>query len=303
MKYILRQDARARAGWRVVVAVAAVVFTGLGGLSGTAWAGDSGVQMVTVIDETPALLMHASQGYLGVTINDIDAGRANDLHLKDVRGAEIVNIDHDAPACKAGLKVHDVILQMNGQPIEGVEQLRRMLRETPVGRTASFVIWRDGQSMNTSVQLGDRAKLEQMPFISPYSVPDPDQATSTEVYIPLRGQAGGQYGNGFFGDISPNPLYVGAMVDPVGAQLADYFGVKNGTGLLVKSVDENSPAGSAGMKAGDVVLKVNGKTMVSQNDWLRAIHANRGKQVQVTVVRNRKEQTVTMWAGTPKHKG
>ncbi len=264
------------------------------------------MQLVSILDDTPALLMHSSQGYLGVTIHDIDAGRAGELHLKDAHGAEIVMLDHDAPACKAGLKLHDVILQMNGQAIESVEQLRHMLRDTPVGKTASFAISRDGQPLNINVQLGDRAKLEQQPFLNPYSVPEPDQVEPSEAgFVPLVGQEDNRYGpsSGFFGSLTPNPLYVGMIVDPVGAQLADYFGVKNGSGLLVKSVDENSPAASAGMKAGDVVLKVNGRTMVSQREWLRAIHANRGKQIQITVLRNRKEQIVIMWAGAAKNKG
>jgi membrane-associated protease RseP (regulator of RpoE activity) len=72
--------------------------------------------------------------------------------------------------------------------------------------------------------------------------------------------------------------------------------------LLVKSVDENSPAATAGLKAGDVITKVNNGVMASRSDWLKTLHNNRGKQVQVTVMRNKKEQTLSMQAGEPKKK-
>ena len=75
----------------------------------------------------------AAQGYLGIEMRDVSEEQIGELKLKEARGAEIINLDHDGPACKAGMRMHDVILQMNGQSVEGEEQLRRMLRETPAG--------------------------------------------------------------------------------------------------------------------------------------------------------------------------
>ena len=96
---------------------------------------------------------------------------------------------------------------------------------------------------------------------------------------------------------------MGVQLDTLGSQLADYFGVKDGQGLLVKHVAANSPAAAAGLKAGDVVTKVDGQTMATLSDWSKKIHSNRGKQVQVTIFRNRKEQTLSMQDGEAKHKG
>src|ERR1700709_1797121 len=67
-----------------------------------------------------------SNGYLGVETRDVSDDEAATLKLKEARGAEIINVDHDGPASKAGMQVHDVILQMNGQVIEDEDQLRRM---------------------------------------------------------------------------------------------------------------------------------------------------------------------------------
>ena len=95
---------------------------------------------------------------------------------------------------------------------------------------------------------------------------------------------------------------MGADVNPVRTQLADYFGVRSGTGLLVESVDYQSPAARAGLKAGDVIVKVEAEQMTSRNDWLKAIHNHRGQPVQVTIMRNKQEQVLTMSAGKPKKK-
>src|SRR5215469_1333438 len=101
----------------------------------------------------------AGRSYLGVDINDVTSDRVGPLKLKEERGAEIVSVDQDAPAGKAGLKEHDVILEFDGTKVESEEQLRRMLRETPPGRTVTLGISRDGQPMNIKVQLADRKKM------------------------------------------------------------------------------------------------------------------------------------------------
>src|SRR5690242_16152315 len=75
--------------------------------------------------------------YLGVDLRDVTTDRLSALKLKEERGVEVTMVDQDAPAGKAGLKEHDVILTMNGTNVDSVEQLRRMIHETPAGRTVS----------------------------------------------------------------------------------------------------------------------------------------------------------------------
>lgn len=292
---------------RLVVTTSSIaLFAGFTSGATCSWAAGperDGGQLVSIAQDSPALLLHGSQGYLGVGLRDVDSDRATALKLKDATGAEIIYVDHDAPAGKAGLRVHDVILQMNGQAVQGVEQLRRMLHETPAGRAVTFVLSRDGQQQSLTVQLADRSTIEQNAWSQHLTAPDPDD-DDTPV-IALSGPSGHGFsgGNGFFGSFTISPSYVGLELDTLGSQLADYFGVKDGQGLLVKRVEENSPASAAGLKAGDVITKVNGQTMATMNEWGKTIRANRGKQVQVTFVRNRKEQTVSMQAGDAKRKG
>lgn len=254
-------------------------------------------QHLNIFTDDPALLAHSVAGYLGVGTRDIDTDRAAQLKLKDSRGAEIVTVDHDAPAAKAGLRMHDVILQMNNQPIEGQAQLGRMLRDTPPGRTVTFLISRDGQPQSVSVTLCDRSTLEADAWSQHIPV-EPDQ--DDPISLP---NAQPSFGNGLLSALGMNPAYTGLELDMLGPQLADFFGIHDGQGLLVKRVDDNSPGAAAGLRAGDVITKVNGRIMATTSQWMRTMHANRGKPVQLTVIRDRKENVVTMTAGHGKTKG
>ena len=86
--------------------------------------------------------------YLGIGVKDIDSESAKKLNLKEVRGVEITQVEENSPAAKAGIKEGDVVLEYNGQPVEGGEQLSRLVRETPIGRQVKVGVWRNG-SMQT----------------------------------------------------------------------------------------------------------------------------------------------------------
>jgi serine protease Do len=229
-------------------------------------------------------LLHNSQGYLGVYL-----GTAKLPHA-----AEIIMLDHDAPASKAGLKVHDVILQLDGKPFDNLEQLRRRLHEMPAGRTINLLVSHDDGSRQTvTVQLCNRKILEQQAWSNHHSVQMPTNGSFGFIDSRFHGPA-------FLDNMIPKGLDMGADVKPVRTQLADYFGVTRGTGLLVENVDSPSAAEEAGLKAGDVVTRVESQPMATRNDWIKAMHNHRGQQVQITVMRNRQELALTMSEGKPK---
>jgi len=151
MKYFLRPYRR--------VGIVAMVGIGVAMVAGPGRAAAQSTQIVELMQGTSPLLLHgSSQGYLGVWVDDVDNDKAQTLKLKEVRGAVITLIDHDAPAGQIGLRVNDVVLQLNGQNVEGAEQLRRMLREIPPGRKVSLEFSRDGNLQTTSVELVDGAR-------------------------------------------------------------------------------------------------------------------------------------------------
>lgn len=238
----------------------------------------------------------ATQGYLGVVCSDVTNDQAAALKLKQATGAEVLNVDRDAPAGKAGIRPHDVILQLNGQNVAGEEMLRRMLRETPAGHTITLLISRDGQQQSMKVTLANRAVLEQEAWSQPMIIPAPED---DDTYI-LEGPSGHSFGSGFFGMLALGSPSVGLELDALGPQLADYFGVKDGQGLLVKRVAENSPASRAGLKAGDVITRANGQKMATLGEWMKMLHANRGKDIPLELMRDRKPQTLTLQTGVHK---
>ena len=267
------------------------------GLTAAPFCGASGTGLHLPGEHDPEFLLLGEQGYLGVDLGEVESDRVTTLHLKDTHGAEVTMIDHDAPAGKSGLRVHDVILQLDAQPFDTADQLRRRLHEMPPGRTVTFLVSRDGNLRTLSVQLCDRSKLQQQAWLQHISLPAPAVPKAHgESFLGKAPSAG----PAFLASVLPKTLYVGADVNPVRTQLADYFGVKSGTGLLVENVDDQSPAAHAGMKAGDVIVRVDAQPMKSRGDWLKAMRKHRGRPVQVTVMRNKQEQTLTMSAGKPK---
>jgi S1-C subfamily serine protease len=243
-----------------------------------------------LVESSGSPLLASSQGYLGVEIVDVDNDKAQALKLKEVRGAVITLIDHDAPAGQIGLKVNDVVLQLNGQNVEGAEQLRRMLKEIPAGRKVSIEISRDGNIQTIAVQLAERKTLEHDVW---------DKIGSADVSAPVPGMgilAGGvgdaPLSGGFHLPFFGSTLKVGALVEPLTSQMAEYLGVSGG--LMVKQVTRKSEAASAGFRAFDVILKVGPESITTSADWERALHTNEGKTVAVTILRDKKQQTLTL---------
>jgi len=290
--------------FRVAVVPAALVAV----LGAAAWLGTAppmasaqAVKISQFLEEpVPLLMVTGSQGYLGVDIADVDNEKAQALKLKEVRGAVITLVDHDAPAGKIGLRINDVILQLNGQNVESVEQLRRMLREIPAGRKVSLVISRDGNLETMAVELVDRRVMEHEVW-NRLGSNGYDQPTQHQGMGILSGGGDTSMGGGFHMPIFGSSLNVGALVEPLTSQMAEYLSVSNG--LMVKQVARKSAAAAAGLKSFDVILKVGSESIATTADWERALHANQGKTVQLTILRDKKQQTITMQVDSKHHQG
>lgn len=268
---------------------------GLGLAAGTAHAGVIG--WGSGYEASAGTVGHGTQGYLGVDIRDVSDDQMGVLKLKESRGAEVIHVDHDGPAGKAGLQAHDVILQMNGQVIEDEDQLRRMLRETPAGRAVTLVISRDGQQQTLTTQLENRLEVERKAGENRWRVPEPENeggggksGASGSSFFSAAARA---KSSNFIGSLILGSSYTGATVETLGPQLAEFFG-SPGAGVLVHSVDANSPAAVAGLRAGDVVVRANAVKMTNSGDWMKLVRENKGKSLAVVVLRDKKEQTLTL---------
>jgi serine protease Do len=237
-------------------------------------------------DENWGYAMEDSGGgssYLGVDIADVTSERLGALKLKEEHGAEVTMVDQDAPAGKAGLKEHDVILSLNGAAVESAAQLRRMIRETPSGRIVNLGVSRDGQPLTLKVQLADRGTWTSMrvdPQTFKFQMPAMPAMTDFEAPISIV--------------VAHSSARSGLMVENLTPQLGEFFGVKNGNGVLIRSVEKGSHAEKSGFRAGDVIVKVNDQSVHDATDFTHALRVASKGSASVTVVRDKKEQTLTL---------
>jgi serine protease Do len=221
--------------------------------------------------------------YLGVNIADVTPERLAALKLKEEKGVEVTTVDQDAPAGKAGIKEHDVILTMNGAVIESGAQLRRMIRETPAGRTVTLGLSRDGQPVTVKLQLGRRQNDYSMVMHGPdVHVEMPDINVMPDIDVP---------GILVMTTVSARS---GLTVENITTQLGEFFGVKGGNGVLVRSVEKGSRAEKAGFHAGDVIVKINDQPVHDTSDFTHGVKSRNGNSISVGVVREKKEQNLNL---------
>jgi serine protease Do len=252
-------------------------------------------------------------GWLGVTPEDVSADRAKELKLASARGVYLSEVEKDSPAEKAGLKSGDVITEFNGEHVESVLQFRRLVRETLSGRTVSITVWRDGRSQNLSATMGSAAGQLNLQIDGDgrnlirnfvYNAPDRELLAPTAprafTFTPPAmegwefGQGEGTGNNSFVFRTSPTPT-IGINAESVNGQLGSYFGAPEGEGVLVREVNSGSPAEKAGLKAGDVIVKIDGDRVKTVNEMQSRLREKRdAKTVQVTVMRRGSETTVTV---------
>lgn len=219
--------------------------------------------------------------YVGVYLAEIDSERAKALKLREERGVEVTKVEEESPAAKAGLKVGDVILDYNGQRVEGIEQFRRFVRETPAGREVKVGLIREGKAQNVMVRVGSRKMGPMEPMVG---------MVAPRVEIPeIRMPRGGM--------VFWSSAALGVEAEGLEGQLAEFFGVKEG--VLVRRVMKSSAAEKAGLRAGDVITKVDDTRVSTPSELTRAVRSmrtgvNARKSFPLLVVREKKEVTINV---------
>jgi len=232
----------------------------------------------------PKAKMIAAMGgsYLGVNVQEIDSDRAKVLRLREEAGVEITRVEPDSPAEKAGLKSGDTILQYNGQHVEGMEQFSRLVRETPAGREVKLDISRNGAAQSISVKLTARHNTSFNVWTS--AVTPPPSARTFAFAAPMP-----DLPRSF---MSWQSSMLGVEAESLDGQLAQYFGVKEG--VLVRSVTTGSAAEKGGLKAGDVIIRVDDSKVSTPADVSNRVRSMQGKQVPIVVMRDRKEVNLSV---------
>lgn len=245
-------------------------------------------------DQQVSVIRVANGGsYLGVYISEVDAEDRTRLNLREERGVLITEVSEDGPARSAGLMADDVVVSWNGEPVEGTAQLRRLLRETPPGRSVELGVVRGSSERTFDVTLGEGRAVARS------GVWNEDAARRLrekmrkhredlgETRVMLRSLPHARY-MAFGGG------RLGVSIQSLGEQLADYFGLDDRKGVLITSVREESAAADAGLRAGDVILAVGGTATEDPSDVARLVHEADPGPVAVRILRDRREQTINV---------
>jgi serine protease Do len=189
-----------------------------------------------------------TRGWLGVIIQKVTSQLAESFGLKGEKGALVSQVIKDGPAEKAGIRQGDIILEFDGKEIKDFGDLSRIVASTPVGKTVSIKIFRNGKIISVKATM---AEMEE----------------PTEVAK------------------APSRKPLGITVQDITPEIARSLGLEGTTGVVVTVVESGSPAAKAGIRRGDVIHRVNRKPIEDAEDFKRAIEAAKDKENILLLIR------------------
>lgn len=222
----------------------------------------------------------APTSYLGVGVMDLGEEAGREIGLVDPHGIEITSVRSGSPAEKAGLRRGDYVLTYRNERVEGQEQFARLVRETPVGRVVELGTVRDGRRSALSVEIGQRETRIETRRVMEAAEEGMDRIGRELSGLTFR-----------LGDSMPRVRIassnrrLGVELEDIEGQLAEYFGVERG--VLVTQVREGSPADEAGLRAGDVIVGVDGRESRRSRDIDRLLEDGSREPVSIEIVRDR----------------
>ena len=249
------------------------------------------------------------QGYLGVMLQDITPSMAKALQLEGQSGVMINQVVDDSPAAQAGLEDGDIILEFQGQPIHDYNDLTRAVRRSPPGEKVELLILHGGKKQTLWVELGEKKKSSGGHV---FTNDDEDFWVNGDGKVLLfRGEDDDLDVDGWdfedlknlkelegYTQLTTEHGYLGVQLDDLGEQLAEYFQVKDGKGALVTEVTEDSPAAAAGLKAGDVIIELDGKKIDSTASLhLAMADTEPDQEVEIRVIRKGKNKSLKATLG------
>lgn len=230
-------------------------------------------------------------GYLGVQTEEVTRENISKYGLRAVRGVGVAEVLEGSPARSAGLEKGDVIVRVDGEEITSSRKLTRLIGEISPDHVARITVLRGGSEREINVTLGKRPepKFGAGAFRFPEGVEMPRMPEMPDLEKLPRME--GKPGEPLVWSFS-NRRQIGVGLTPLTKQLSDHFGVENGA--LVNTVREDSPAARAGLKAGDIVVEVDGKAVKGEMDVIRALGEKKEGDITLTYVRDRNRKTVTL---------
>lgn len=262
------------------------------------------------IVRTMALSFDGDGGYLGVSTQEVSKANFAKLGLREVRGVAVERVSESSPAAAAGIQAGDVIVRFNGEEVTSTRKLTRLISEVAPDHQVRVTILRGGSEQEITATLGKRPmpKFEGGNFT--FSTPGPmggfdleklGKLPELKEFPQMKDFPKGEMPKAFSIPGGEGQVFtwragegrqIGVGVTPLSKQLAEHFGVEGG--VMINDVRENSPAAKAGLKAGDIIVEVDGKAVKGDLDLIRAINGKKEGDVTLTIVRDGNRQTVTV---------
>jgi serine protease Do len=228
------------------------------------------ILMAILLCAVPAAAQQS--GWLGISIED-----------QTDRGALIRRVEPNSPAARAGLREGDVVIEFNKEPVIGVQQLTRLIRETPAGRTVEVRVRRENREETFQVTTESASRSGRAIIQIPDSSVLRDRLLRRVPPLNIR--------------VNTSIDVAGIRVEQMTDQLRDFFGVLTNAGVLVSSVEPNSAAERAGLKTGDVVTSVDGRNIRTPAEFSREMRSTASK-VTLKIVREKQERDILIERGT-----
>jgi len=215
------------------------------------------------------------RGWLGVYVQDITKEIKEAMDLKSKRGVLVRDVVEDSPADEAGIRREDVILVFEEKKLDDSDELIKVVRRASPGDKANLLILRNGEEKSISVILGKVPKDKL--HVLEYFPKDKKFKAYSHSFSLLSG------------------VRIGVKVQDLTEQLGEYFGVGDGEGALITEADEEGPAYEAGLRAGDVIVEVDGEK-IDDVDELRDEISDKdeGDKVGIKVIRDRQPKKFTV---------
>jgi C-terminal processing protease CtpA/Prc len=240
-----------------------------------------------VLDEKKLKKIEDTGAFLGVYMGDLDDDARKDADYPKSSGVLVTSVIDESPAEEAGIEEGDIIYLFDGETVESGKQLGELVTSHKPGDKIEIVLYRDGKKKTVDVALAEKK--------TSYLTIDMDEDGPVQSYMVMKklgepGMAmmfGGKDGKWSF--VTDRPV-LGVSLHDISEDLAPYFDVKPGQGVLVLDVHEDTPAAEAGIKGGDVIVEIAGAKVTRYNDVIDALaDVDEDTTVTVTVVRSGKK--------------
>jgi S1-C subfamily serine protease len=214
----------------------------------------------------PVPAKEGEHGWLGVYVEPVPKKLRKKYDLERREGVYIRAVVKDSPADFADLEEDDIILSLDGKKVRSPSHLRRLLRKKKPGEAAKLEVIHDGRRKKVEVILEEAPRRWQEERM--FWVPD----------IIVWGKP---------------RVYLGVSLQELNEDLARYFQVEPESGVLVTDVEEDSPADKAGLKAGDILIAIDGEDVLDPEDVVDILQEyEEGDEVELTVIRFGKEKRI-----------